>query len=231
MCHRVGLSSARRCRRTEARDSHPRARCRAPAVWRKFCIRNFRVVHSWESKYVPGEHAELSENGHLLRPAALSQNEAFFAGAGGGRVQEFTWEGEMPEGPIWSYLAPKKSDFFAPLMSGAQRLPNGNTLICTGYGGTVFEVTAKGEVVWNYIVPTDSRSGTGGCGNRGVFFGGKAGGNPASAPTVTERIIRALRAKIWLRARPLMGSNRNASSWPRGGGNVFARLTCRRALS
>ncbi len=32
-----------------------------------------------------------------------------------------------PDKPIWSYIAPNKSEFFAMLISGAQRLPNGNT--------------------------------------------------------------------------------------------------------
>jgi hypothetical protein len=83
-----------------------------------------------------------------------------------------------PEGPVWTYTAPKKSDFFAPLMSGAQRLPNGNTLICTGYGGAIFEVTPKAEVVWKYIVPNDAGSGLGALINAGAFFGGRTEGNP-----------------------------------------------------
>jgi hypothetical protein len=69
-----------------------------------------------------------------------------------------------PDKAVWSYTAPKKSHFFAPLMSGAQRLPNGNTLICTGFSGTLFEVTPKGETVWRYIVPNDTRSSPGGFG-------------------------------------------------------------------
>jgi len=38
-------------------------------------------------------------------------------------------------------------------ISGAQRLPNGNTLICDGPHGIFFEVTAAKEVVWKYINP------------------------------------------------------------------------------
>jgi hypothetical protein len=36
-------------------------------------------------------------------------------------------------------------------MSGAERLPNGDTLVCSGTHGTVLEVTTKGEVVWQYV--------------------------------------------------------------------------------
>ena len=46
-----------------------------------------------------------------------------------------------PDGPAWSYSAPKKSDFLSSFISGAHRLPNGNTQICSGGNGTVFEVT------------------------------------------------------------------------------------------
>ena len=38
-------------------------------------------------------------------------------------------------------------------ISGSERLPNGNTLICSGASGRLFEVTTGGEVVWEYINP------------------------------------------------------------------------------
>jgi len=63
-----------------------------------------------------------------------------------------------PDEPVWTYTAPKPSDLFAMMMSGAQRLPNGNTLISTGFGGTIFEVTPRKEVVWKYIVPLDGQT-------------------------------------------------------------------------
>ena len=74
-----------------------------------------------------------------------------------------------PEKPVWSYTAPKKSDFFAVMMSGAQRLPNGNTLISTGFGGTIFEVTSSDQTVWKYITPNDSSLGLG-CGETGSII-------------------------------------------------------------
>jgi len=43
--------------------------------------------------------------------------------------------------------------FFSPTISGMQRLPNGNTLICEGDGGRLFEVTTRLEIVWEYINP------------------------------------------------------------------------------
>ena len=58
-----------------------------------------------------------------------------------------------PVEPVWAYTAPTPSDFFAGYISGAQRLPNGNTLICDGVHGTLFEVTPAGKTVWKYVNP------------------------------------------------------------------------------
>jgi hypothetical protein len=58
-----------------------------------------------------------------------------------------------PDKPVWSYSGLNKQDFYSSYISGAQRLPNGNTLICSGANGTVFEVTPEKEIVWKYINP------------------------------------------------------------------------------
>jgi len=55
-----------------------------------------------------------------------------------------------PEEPIWIYNAEKLTDFYSGSISGAQRLPNGNTLICEGFTGKFFEVTQGKEIVWDY---------------------------------------------------------------------------------
>ena len=54
---------------------------------------------------------------------------------------------------VWSYTNPR---FFSTNISGAQRLPNGNTLITAGAGGRMFEVTKEGAIVWEYMYPTFS---------------------------------------------------------------------------
>jgi outer membrane protein assembly factor BamB len=54
---------------------------------------------------------------------------------------------------VWTYQEGYVSEFFSPFISNAQRLPNGNTLICEGSFGRIFEVTHEGEVVWEYINP------------------------------------------------------------------------------
>lgn len=55
-----------------------------------------------------------------------------------------------PEDLTWSYTAENPFDFYAGYLSGTQRLPNGNTLICDGDHGIFFEVTPEEKTVWNY---------------------------------------------------------------------------------
>ncbi len=47
----------------------------------------------------------------------------------------------------------KKDRVFAAIISGSQRLPNGNTLVVYGTYGRILEITPKGRVVWEYEVP------------------------------------------------------------------------------
>jgi hypothetical protein len=72
-----------------------------------------------------------------------------------------------PDKAPWVYTAPNKSDFYASIISGAQRLPNGNTLICSGTNGRVFEVTPKNEIVWKLDVSALT-GGFGGFGGNGI---------------------------------------------------------------
>lgn len=39
------------------------------------------------------------------------------------------------------------------MIGGCQRLPGGNTLICEGAKGCIFEVTPEGDGVWEYVSP------------------------------------------------------------------------------
>jgi hypothetical protein len=56
-----------------------------------------------------------------------------------------------PDEPLWEYTLPDR--FFADFISGAQRLANGNTFVCSGPKGRFLEVTAKGDIVWEYDNP------------------------------------------------------------------------------
>jgi hypothetical protein len=80
-----------------------------------------RVVHTWWSEFAPGASVHLLENGHLLRPARDPRLPFFTGGGQGGRIQEFTWDGDL----VWDFVLGTRERMphhdVAPL-------PNGNVL-------------------------------------------------------------------------------------------------------
>lgn len=70
-------------------------------------------------------------------------------------TKEIVWEydAEMSDQPSW--------DFYTAFIGSARRLPNGNTLICEGMTGRLFQVDPKGEIVWEYVNPHFGKSGPG----------------------------------------------------------------------
>ena len=61
-----------------------------------------------------------------------------------------------PAAPVWSYADPVPTQLFSGFVSGAQRLSSGNTLVCAGAQGRIFEVTRAGATVWQYTNPEAS---------------------------------------------------------------------------
>jgi hypothetical protein len=65
-----------------------------------------------------------------------------------------------PTHPVWTYDATKSGRpawwFFSSFISSVQRLPNGDTFICEGMNGRVFEVTPDGEIVWEFVNPHEA---------------------------------------------------------------------------
>lgn len=98
--------------------------------------------HDWG-----GQHdAQILDNGHLM----LFANGGNYAGGRFSRVLEIKMEsGDI----VWSYQGKPRYTFYSPHISGAQRLKTGNTLICEGQWGRIFEVTPEGDIVWEYISP------------------------------------------------------------------------------
>ncbi len=60
-----------------------------------------------------------------------------------------------PNAPNWSWGL--NQDMYAQSISGAERLPNGNTLITFGTQGTLYEINLNGEIVWEYINPVTNQ--------------------------------------------------------------------------
>jgi hypothetical protein len=75
--------------------------------------------------------------------------------------KEIVWQytGEDSDRAMWT--------FHSSFISSARRLPNGNTLICEGMDGRLFQVTPKGAIVWEYVNPHFRRLSLGG---RQVLF-------------------------------------------------------------
>lgn len=57
---------------------------------------------------------------------------------------------------VWMYGSKSCQELFSHIGSSAQRLPNGNTLICADTNGKIFEVTSGGKIVWEYVDPVAS---------------------------------------------------------------------------
>ncbi|MDC7222383.1 MAG: hypothetical protein PQJ60_01515, partial [Spirochaetales bacterium] len=72
----------------------------------------------------------------------------------------YEWNGLSygPDHILWHYEASKREDFYSDHISGAQRLPNGNTLVCSGAEARFFEVNPTGETVWEYLNPYEVQS-------------------------------------------------------------------------
>jgi len=59
---------------------------------------------------------------------------------------------------IWEYTAEPKESLCASSRGSAQRLPNGNTLVCAttkSKGGRIFELTYDKKIVWDYSYPAN----------------------------------------------------------------------------
>jgi hypothetical protein len=58
---------------------------------------------------------------------------------------------------VWQYSGGESDQpewtFYSSFISDARRLPNGNTFIDEGMNGRFFQVTPRGEIVWEYVSP------------------------------------------------------------------------------
>jgi Spy/CpxP family protein refolding chaperone len=134
----------------------------------------------WIPKGLPGEgHILLFNNGGGRPDGSYSSvDELVLPVDSQGRYACKPGTAYGPDKPVWSYTAPKKTDFYSSFISGVQRLPNGNTLICSGANGTVFEVTREKEIVWKYVNP--------------VKGGGMGFGSPSPPGQIMSQITRDL---------------------------------------
>lgn len=107
-----------------------------------------RVIWEFQDDALGGQHdAQMLDNGNIL----VFANGAYAADLHHSQV----WEIDPATNEVvWRYVAKDNmTSFFSPHMSGVQRLPSGNTLICEGNKGCVFEVTPDCEIVREFVSP------------------------------------------------------------------------------
>jgi hypothetical protein len=110
------------------------------------------IVWAWGPDELDGQHnPHVLPNGNVL----LFDNGTR---RGYSRVLELD---PLTETIEWEYAGSPRESFFSQYISGVQRLPNGNTLVCEGNEAHLFEVTPDGEVVWDFTNPFDDEGSLG----------------------------------------------------------------------
>lgn len=100
------------------------------------------IVWAWGLGILDGQHQpSMLPDGHIL----IFDNGTY---RGYSAVVEIDAESGKV---VWRYQ--DGDNFYSPYRSSAQRLANGNTLICESDAGRIFEVTAEKEIVWDYYSP------------------------------------------------------------------------------
>lgn len=103
---------------------------------------------------------------------------------------KIVWQVDGGEGVI------DKIKFFAPIVSGAQRLPNGNTLVTDGVRGHIFEVTQDQKLVWDFINPYTTKM-TGHFPNNFLFKARRYSQNEINWPQKIDPPLNDLMFKIY----------------------------------
>jgi sugar lactone lactonase YvrE/formylglycine-generating enzyme required for sulfatase activity len=75
---------------------------------------------------------------------------------GNGNYARVAGQAYLPSALAWTYAATPATSMYSEAISGCQRLPNGNTLICDGTHGELKEVTTSGQIVWRYTGPVEN---------------------------------------------------------------------------
>ena len=104
----------------------------------------------WVEKGCPGEGNILVFNNGGRNRGYSTVDEIVPPVDNNGNYDYTLGEAYGPDEQIWVYNADNPSDLFSMTLSNAQRLPNGNTLICSANQGLFLEVTPEKNIVWQY---------------------------------------------------------------------------------
>jgi len=105
-----------------------------------------KVVWSLSGDFRWQHDAQITAAGSLL----LFDNHRLPEDAPQSSILEFD---PLTKEQIWSFIGNVKQPFYSKTCGTTQRLGNGNTLIAESDGGRAFEITPKGEIVWEYYNP------------------------------------------------------------------------------
>jgi hypothetical protein len=97
-----------------------------------------QIVHQHHATAVGDGHVQIFDNGMHRIGLPFS------------RVVEVN---PADDAVVWEYTGEPPEQFFSGHISGAERQANGNVLICEGAAGRLFEVTSRGETVWEWVTP------------------------------------------------------------------------------
>jgi len=127
-----------------------------PAAYKRGTLQDKQLVQQHDGVWIPdgypgAGHMTIFNNGYDRGWSSIE--EIVLPLDANGRYILEAGKPYGPAKPIWNYEAKNRTDFFSSEISGAHRLPNGNTLICAGVVGHLFEVTPDGEMVWQYVNP------------------------------------------------------------------------------
>ncbi len=127
-----------------------------PAAYGRGTTRDKQLVQQHDAQWIPdgspgAGHITIFNNGYDRGYSSIE--EIIPPADANGRYFLEPGKAYGPEKPVWHYEAKNRTDFFSSEISGAHRLPNGNTLICAGVVGHLFEITPTGETVWQYVNP------------------------------------------------------------------------------
>lgn len=118
----------------------------------------------WIARGLPGAGNILLFNNGDERPdgmySTVEEIQTPVNASGAYAVPTSTSATYAPSASVWAYKAANAQSFYSSKISGAQRLPNGNTLICEGVKGNFFEVTPMGTTVWQYRNPVGTNGPT-----------------------------------------------------------------------
>ncbi len=171
---------------------------------------------AWIKEGRPGAGNLLIFNNGFNRPAGdySSADEVVLPLNAGGTYDLAPGQPFDPAAAVWSGTHPNPTSFFSRTTSGAERQPNGNTMMVAGASGFFIEVDAAGTLVWSWQsnLPAQGNKNTfkaqrhpGGV--AGVAYCGPAvlnsSGRPATIRAVGSTVAEENALTLWAQGLPV----------------------------